>query len=199
MSSLTRRLLRFLPARQGCAPQEISESSALVLSQDGPVVPLPDSAGLGLFDAVLIKDNHIAWLQAAARPGEPDLFAAAIETARANTPVGTIIEIEVDSLEQLDRALVNSPDIILVDNLGPDVMAEAVRRRDAVAPSIQLEASGGVNLATVRALALSGVDRISVGALTHSAPALDLALDFESGPVAHRAADAVDDSKRVQY
>ena len=66
-------------------------------------------------------------------------------------------------------------------------MAEAVRRRDKVAPSIQLEASGGVNLATVRALALSGVDRISVGALTHSAPALDLALDFESGPVSHRA------------
>ena len=151
----------------------------------------------GLFDAILIKDNHIAWLQAAARPGEPDLFAAAIATARANTPVGTIIEIEVDSLEQLERALVNSPDIILVDNLGPDVMAEAVRRRDAVAPSIQLEASGGVNLATVRALALSGVDRISVGALTHSAPALDLALDFEPGPVSQRAADAVDDSKRV--
>jgi nicotinate-nucleotide pyrophosphorylase (carboxylating) len=152
----------------------------------------------GLFDAVLIKDNHVAWLQAAGRPGELDFIAASIAAARTNTPLGTTIEIEVDSLEQLDCALVHGPDIILVDNLGPDVMAEAVRRRDAVAPSIQLEASGGVNLATVRALALSGVDRISVGALTHSAPALDLALDFEPGPVSQRAADAVDDSKRVQ-
>jgi nicotinate-nucleotide pyrophosphorylase (carboxylating) len=68
-----------------------------------------------------------------------------------------------------------------------------VRRRDKLAPSIQLEASGGVNLATVRALALSGVDRISVGALTHSAPALDLALDFESGLVSPGLAVAVDD------
>ncbi len=152
---------------------------------------------LGLFDAVLIKDNHIAWLQAAARQGGPGVFASAIAAARANTPVGTTLEIEVDSLEQLDRALVHGPDIILVDNLGPDVMAEAVRRRDKVAPSIQLEASGGVNLATVRALALSGVDRISVGALTHSAPALDLALDFESGPVSHRLAVAMEDTEGV--
>jgi nicotinate-nucleotide pyrophosphorylase (carboxylating) len=152
---------------------------------------------LGLFDAVLIKDNHIAWLDAAAQSMAPELFGAAIAAARANTPFGTTIEIEVDSLEQFDRALVHGPDIILVDNLGPDVMAEAVRRRDKVAPSIQLEASGGVNLSSVRALALSGVDRISIGALTHSAPALDLALDFESGPVSHRVIVALDDSKDV--
>jgi nicotinate-nucleotide pyrophosphorylase (carboxylating) len=152
---------------------------------------------LGLFDAVLIKDNHIAWLQVSERPGALDVFAAAIAAARANTPSGTTIEIEVDSLEQLDRALVQGPDIILVDNLGPDVMAEAVRRRDLLAPSIQLEASGGVNLATARALALSGVDRISVGALTHSAPALDLALDFESGRVSDRLAGAVEKSEGV--
>jgi nicotinate-nucleotide pyrophosphorylase (carboxylating) len=151
----------------------------------------------GLFDAILIKDNHLAWLQAAARPAGPDLFAAVIGAARANSPVGTTIEIEVDSLEQLDRALVHGPDIILVDNLGPDAMAEAVRRRDKLAPSIQLEASGGVNLATVRALALSGVDRISVGALTHSAPALDLALDFESGLDSPGLTVAVVDSENV--
>jgi nicotinate-nucleotide pyrophosphorylase (carboxylating) len=151
----------------------------------------------GLFDAILIKDNHIAWLQAAARPPGPELFAEVIGAARANSPVGTTIEIEVDSLEQLDRALVHGPDIILVDNLGPDVMAEAVRRRDKLAPSIQLEASGGVNLATVRALALSGVDRISVGALTHSAPALDLALDFESGLASHPLGVRVENSECV--
>jgi nicotinate-nucleotide pyrophosphorylase (carboxylating) len=152
---------------------------------------------LGLFDAILIKDNHIAWLQSADPSGRPELFAEAIAAARANSPVGTTIEIEVDTLEQFDRALAHGPDIILVDNLGPDMLAEAVRRRDAVAPSIQLEASGGVNLSTVRALALSGVDRISVGALTHSAPALDIALDFESGLVSHRLAVAVDDSESV--
>ena len=71
------------------------------------------------------------------------------------------------------------PDIILVDNLGPEALVEAVRRRDAVAPGIELEASGGMTLETVGALARTGVDRISVGALTHSAPALDIALDFE--------------------
>ena len=70
------------------------------------------------------------------------------------------------------------PDIILVDNLGPEALAEAVRRRDERAPGVLLEASGGITLATVGALARSGVDRISVGALTHSAPALDIALDY---------------------
>ena len=74
------------------------------------------------------------------------------------------------------------PDIILVDNLGPHVLAEAVRRRNTVAPAVLLEASGGVTLATVAALAATGVDRISVGALTHSASALDLAMDFSGCP-----------------
>ncbi len=136
----------------------------------------------GLYDAVLIKDNHLAWLQSATGPGAADPIVAAIATARANTPAGTIIEVEVDSLEQLDVALRCGPDIILVDNLGPERVAEAVRRRDAVAPAVHLEASGGVNLETVGALAATGVDRISVGALTHSAPALDLALDFSGSP-----------------
>lgn len=141
----------------------------------------------GLFDAVLIKDNHLAWLQSARQPGDPDPIAAAIAAARSHTPEGTTIEIEVDSIEQLEIALACGPDIILLDNFGPELLAEAVRQRDQAAPSIQLEASGGVNLATVRALAQSGVDRISVGALTHSAPALDLALDFESGPGVDRS------------
>ena len=92
-----------------------------------------------------------------------------------------IVEVEVDSLEQLDRALECGPDIILVDNLGPEALAEAVRRRDRLAPGVLLEASGGVTLATVAALAKTGVDRISVGALTHSAPALDIGLDIEGG------------------
>ncbi|WP_165235002.1 carboxylating nicotinate-nucleotide diphosphorylase [Aquisphaera insulae] len=134
---------------------------------------------IGLHDAVLIKDNHLAWLGShAGRPG--GAIAAAVAAARSLAPKGTVVEIEVDSLEQLDEALRCGPDIILVDNLGAASLAEAVRRRDELAPGIALEASGGVTLETVRALAESGVDRISVGALTHSAPALDIALDLET-------------------
>ncbi len=130
---------------------------------------------LGLYDAVLIKDNHLAWL---AHQGDP--IVSAIASARAHAPPGTVVEVEVDSLDQLDRALECRPDVILVDNFGPDSLAEAVRRRDALAPGVLLEASGGVTLQSVRALAETGVDRISVGALTHSAPALDVGLDYLS-------------------
>ncbi len=131
----------------------------------------------GLYDAVLIKDNHLAWL-AQSHAGDP--IGAAIKAARAHAPAGTVVEVEVDSLAELDRALECNPDIVLVDNLGPSDLAEAVRRRDAANPRVLLESSGGVTLATVGALAHTGVDRISVGALTHSAPALDIGLDFES-------------------
>src|SRR5262249_22892676 len=88
------------------------------------------------------------------------------------------IELEVDTLEQLDAALATGPDIVLLDNMPPGMLREAVRRRDAVAPKVLLEASGGVNLHTIRPIAETGVDRISVGALTHSATALDIALDY---------------------
>ncbi len=84
----------------------------------------------------------------------------------------------MDTLEQFDEALAGKPDIVLLDNMSLDQMREAVRRRNAVAPGVLLEASGGVNLDTVRAIAETGVDRISVGALTHSAPALDIGLDY---------------------
>jgi nicotinate-nucleotide pyrophosphorylase (carboxylating) len=130
---------------------------------------------LGLHDAVLIKDNHLAWLA-----GTGDPIGRAIAAARAQATAGTVVEVEVDTLAQLDRALECRPDIILIDNLGPEAVAEAVRRRDARAPGVQLEASGGITLATVGPLARTGVDRISVGALTHSAMALDIGLDFEA-------------------
>jgi nicotinate-nucleotide pyrophosphorylase (carboxylating) len=130
---------------------------------------------IGLYDAVLIKDNHLAWLE---HCGDP--IGASVASARAETPAGTVIEVEVDHLEQLDRALAASPDIVLLDNFDPSMVSEAVRKRDAVAPGILLEVSGGINLKTVRALAEAGIDRISVGAITHSAPALDLGLDFDA-------------------
>jgi nicotinate-nucleotide pyrophosphorylase (carboxylating) len=129
---------------------------------------------MGLYDAVLIKDNHIAWLA-----GGTDPIGRAISAARSSAPAGTVVEVEVDTLDQLDRALECAPDIILVDNLGAESLAEAIRRRGARAPRVLLEASGGVTQATVGELARTGVDRISVGALTHSAPALDIGLDFD--------------------
>jgi nicotinate-nucleotide pyrophosphorylase (carboxylating) len=88
--------------------------------------------------------------------------------------------VEIDRLDQLDEALASGPDVVLLDNMSPDTMRQAVDRRNAIAPQVQLEASGGVDLATVRAIAAAGVDRISIGALTHSAPALDIGLDYLS-------------------
>jgi nicotinate-nucleotide pyrophosphorylase (carboxylating) len=89
-----------------------------------------------------------------------------------------LVEVEVDRLEQLDAVLPEGPDVVLLDNMPPEMLREAVRRRDATAPDVELEASGGVNLATVRAIAESGVERISVGALTHSAEWWDVGLDW---------------------
>jgi nicotinate-nucleotide pyrophosphorylase (carboxylating) len=132
---------------------------------------------LGLHDAVLIKDNHLAWR---AFLGDADPIAAAVTAARQQAPPGMVVEVEVDSLDQIDRALAVRPDIVLIDNFPIDAVPEAVRRRDAAAPGVLLEVSGGVNLDTVGPYARAGVDRISVGALTHSAPALDIGLDFES-------------------
>ncbi len=129
---------------------------------------------IGLFDAVLIKDNHLAWLE-----HEGDPIGTAVSRARATSPSGTVVEVEVDTWEQFERALTCGPDIILVDNFDVKLLHEAVARRNAVAPKIELESSGGITLDTLRARAETGVDRISVGSLTHSAPALDIGLDFE--------------------
>jgi len=129
---------------------------------------------VGLWDAFLVKDNHLAALA-----GSPDPVGEAVRRARAAN-AAVPLEIEVDTLEQLDRALAARPDIVLLDNMSPEQMREAVRRRDAAAPGVLLEASGGVSLNTLRAIAESGVDRVSVGALTHSAVALDIGLDYGS-------------------
>ncbi len=122
---------------------------------------------VGLFDAVLIKDNHIV---AAGGVG------SAIGAARARVGHMVKIEIEVDTLDQLNEALTHKIDAVLLDNMSLDQLREAVR---IVAGRVLTEASGGVTLETVRAIAETGVDLISAGALTHSAPVLDLGLDFE--------------------
>ncbi len=89
-----------------------------------------------------------------------------------------IVEIEVDTLEQLERALPENPDLVLLDNMSVDELRRAVALRDRLARTVELEASGGVNLNSVAAIAASGVERISVGALTHSATGLDVGLDW---------------------
>lgn len=120
----------------------------------------------GLADAVLIKDNHIA-----AGGG----VAATVWRARELAPHTMRVEVECKTLAQVDDAVAAGPDIILLDNMNNEMLREAVQR---IAGRALTEASGGVNLQTVAAIAKTGVDLISVGALTHSAPALDISLDI---------------------
>ena len=129
---------------------------------------------MGLDDAALFKDNHVSELSLDAFG---TTLASGIARARADRDL-TFVEVEVDTLEQLDEVLmIPGVDIILLDNMPPDVMREAAQRRDASTPEIKLEASGGITLETVRAAAESGVDRIAVGALTRDALMLDIGLD----------------------
>lgn len=122
----------------------------------------------GLDDAILIKDNHVA-----ACGG----VAEALRRARAVAGWLTPIEVEIDRLDQLDDALAAAPAVVMLDNFALPDLAEAVRR---TAGRVRLEASGGVTLGTARAIAASGVDAVSVGALTHSAPVLDLGFDIQT-------------------
>ncbi len=136
---------------------------------------------LGLHDAVLVKDNHLAGLS----PAQITSFIAeAAARARREFPDQLLfIEVEVDTLEQLDAILELPPatiDIALLDNMSCDTMREAVGRRDSRASALLLEASGGVRLETIAEIARTGVDRISVGGLTHQAVSLDVALEFEA-------------------
>jgi nicotinate-nucleotide pyrophosphorylase (carboxylating) len=169
---------------------------------------------MGLWDACLIKDNHLA----AWRTGNPgSTIAEAVATARRAVAPSVSVEVEVDTLEQLADALAGRPDIVLLDNMDVAALRECVALRDRLAPGVQLEASGGIRLVGHAAslpvasssntsvgsnlntkdgqagslphekrqagslpyeIAATGVERMSVGAMTHSAPALDLAFDW---------------------
>ncbi len=118
-----------------------------------------------LDDGVLIKDNHIAVCGS---------ITQAATQARANTPILTRVEVECDTIEQVKEALAAGADMIMLDNMGISTLHEAV---NLVAGRITLEASGGVSLETIRDIASTGVDYISVGKLTHSAPSIDIGLD----------------------
>ena len=139
----------------------------------------------GLYDAILIKDNHLAF--ASRSKNTSFTLANAVEAARKvlqevgeNDDCSGIVEIEVDNLTQLREVLPAKPDIVMLDNFTPEELSEGVRLRDLSASDVQLEASGRVTLANVREVAMSGVDRISVGALTHSAPNFDVSLDWDA-------------------
>jgi nicotinate-nucleotide pyrophosphorylase (carboxylating) len=127
---------------------------------------------VGLSDGVLIKDNHLAAI------GGPDRVTKAVFAARERAPHTLKIEVEVTTLDEVREAVAAGADIILLDNMDVETMRDAVGMVDGRA---LLEASGNVTLETVRAIAETGVDLISSGALTHSAPALDISLNFEIG------------------
>ncbi len=134
---------------------------------------------LGLYDAILVKDNHLA----AINPSELTRWLSERLAQARDRFALRFVEVEVDSLEQLRAVLACPPgiiDIILLDNMAAPQLREAVKTRDKLNPQVELEASGGVRLDTIAGIAATGVDRIAVGALTHSAAHLDLGLDMQS-------------------
>ena len=130
-----------------------------------------DNHRMGLYDRVLIKENHIA---------AAGSLTAAIEAARRSAP-GLTVEVEVESPAELEEALNARPDIVMLDDFSPSDLQAAVRLNQARGRPVKLEASGSVSLETVRALAATGVDYISVGALTKHVRAVDLSMRLEFG------------------
>ncbi|NJL05124.1 MAG: carboxylating nicotinate-nucleotide diphosphorylase [Chloroflexaceae bacterium] len=126
----------------------------------------------GLYDAIMIKDNHLALLR-----GQGLSLSAIVQQAQDRTSPFVVVEVEVESVEQALEAADAGADIILLDNMPPDQMREAV---GLLGGRVPLEASGGITLATIRAVAESGVDYISVGGLTHSVRSIDLSLELEA-------------------
>jgi nicotinate-nucleotide pyrophosphorylase (carboxylating) len=141
---------------------------------------------MGLYDAVMIKDNHLAFRRSQAENKSltiPNAIKVVRDWINGNAqtlPNGseTVLQLEVDNLDQLEIALETSVDIVLLDNMSNDQLRSAVALRNERAPKVLLEASGGVNLSTIAGIAATGVERISVGALTHSATNFDIGLDW---------------------
>ena len=142
---------------------------------------------MGLYDAIMIKDNHLAFFRSLVNDSD-DTIPASIQLARrwiaenkSTLPdrERTVLQLEVDTIQQFQIALNTDCDVILLDNMNVEQLRTAVKMRDQTAPNILLEASGGVNLTTIRTIAKTGVERISVGALTHSAINFDIGLDWQ--------------------
>ena len=132
---------------------------------------------MGLYDAALLKDNHLADIPLAELTAAVDDM---VRRVRANQPPPRFVAVEVDTLEQLHRILDCTVDIILLDNMTIPTMHKAVAMRTAHGSRVLLEASGGITMANVGQVAATGVDRISIGALTHSAAALDFTMEVDS-------------------
>lgn len=136
---------------------------------------------LGLYDAILIKDNHLAALaERLVGPAEAVRRARAF-IAKAFPPgraAAMVVEVELDGLDRFTDVLAAEPDVILLDNMPPDMLVEAVTMRNSIGSAAILEASGGIRLDTVATIARTGVERISTGWPTHHAPWLDIALDW---------------------
>jgi nicotinate-nucleotide pyrophosphorylase (carboxylating) len=135
----------------------------------------------GLYDAILVKDNHLGVLARGSGADALGELAGMLAGARRRLGPEGFVEVEVDTLEQFEAALKLPVDVIMLDNMPCEQMRRAVAIRDAAGlrGRVKLEASGGITLANVAAIAACGVERISVGALTHSAPAVDIGLDVE--------------------
>jgi nicotinate-nucleotide pyrophosphorylase (carboxylating) len=135
----------------------------------------------GLYDAVMVKDNHLHAMQAGGIAEPLKEIAGQLEELRKDVGHDGFVEVEIDRLAQLPDALKLPVDVILLDNMMPDKLAKAVEMRDeaGLKGKVQFEASGGITLQRVREVAETGVERISCGSITHSAPAVDVALDIE--------------------
>ena len=141
---------------------------------------------MGLYDQVLIKENHLQALQGVSfrstksgRPSHASMIADVISVARRKAQKNIIIEVEVKTIAEFEAALSAKPDIILLDNMKPELIKDAVRIKkaaDSAARKVMLEASGNITLANVAACAATGVDRISIGSLTHSVGCADFSL-----------------------
>jgi nicotinate-nucleotide pyrophosphorylase (carboxylating) len=131
---------------------------------------------IGLYDGLLVKDNHLSGLPLKELSG---FLGGIVSRSRAESS-SRLIEVEVDTLDQLREVMkVDGIDVVLLDNMDCPRMQQAVEMRDRAGKKFEFEASGGVTLETVRSIALTGVERIAVGAITHSAPALDIGMDVE--------------------
>jgi nicotinate-nucleotide pyrophosphorylase (carboxylating) len=129
---------------------------------------------VGLFDGILVKDNHVA-----AAGGVTN----AVKAALSGAPAGLRVQVEVQSVAEADEAIAAGADFLLLDNLSPELCRRIAER---CGDGVLLESSGGIGLHNVRAHAQAGVQRISIGAITHSAPAADLALEMNDAPTARR-------------
>lgn len=178
LSGIASLTAKYVEATQGTQARIVDTRKTTPLLRDLEKYAVRAGGGFNhrrdLSDGVLIKDNHIEALQAAGIG-----LTEALQAAKRNLPHLLKIEVEVDRLDQIEAALAGGADVILLDNMKPEQLKQAV---EMIGNRALTEASGGVNLETVRAIAESGVNLISVGALTHSAPSLDIGLDFEIQP-----------------